>query len=122
MTTSGERPANFVQDHLNIYLEDGEKGHMWSGMPALLLTTKGRESGDPYTTPLIYGRDGDRYLLVASRGGAPKHPGWFRNLIKSPDVEIQVKADRFPARARTATPEEKGSLWEIMIKIFPGYD
>ena len=101
---------------------NGEDGHIWSEVSTLLLTTKGRNTGNPYTTPLIYGQDGDHYLLVASRGGAPKHPGWYRNLVKHPNVEIQVKADRFPARARTATPEEKGPLWEIMTKIWPAYD
>lgn len=95
---------------------------MWSGAPTLLLTTKGRTTGDLNTTPLIYGQDGDRYLLVASRGGAPRNPGWYRNLVKNPDVEIQLKDDRFPARARTATSEEKGALWEIMTKIWPAYD
>jgi deazaflavin-dependent oxidoreductase (nitroreductase family) len=95
---------------------------MWSGVPTLLLTTTGRNSGQPYTTPLIYGKDGDRYLLVASRGGAPRHPGWYRNLVKYPDVELQVLADRFAAVARTATPEEKPSLWAVMTQIWPAYD
>ena len=61
-------------------------------------------------------------MLVASRGGAPTNPGWYRNLVIQPDVEIQVKADRFSVRARTATPEEKGPLWELMAKIWPNYD
>ena len=105
------------------YLEtNGEDGHIWSGAPTLLLTTTSRNTGSPYTTPLIYGRDDDRYLIVASRDGAPQHPGWYRNLAKHPDVELQVLADRFPARARTATPEEKPALWGIMTKIWPAYD
>ena len=112
-----------VNDHLTRYLSTGgEDGHIWSGAPTLLLTTTGRESGEPYTTPLIYGKDGDHYLLVASRTGAPRHPGWYRNLCKTPDVELQVLADRFPARARTATPEEKPALWSIMTKVWPAYD
>ena len=123
MTTPGERPSNWVQDHLKRYLEtNGEDGHMSSGAPTLLLTTTGRNFGQPYTTPLIYGQDGDRYLLVASRGGAPRHPGWYRNLAKQPDVDVQVKADRFRARARTATEEEKLALWSIMTKIWPAYN
>ena len=123
MTAPGNRPSNWIQDHLTRYLEtDGKDGHIWRGVPTLLLTTTGRYLGNPYTTPLIYGRDGDRYLLVASRGGAPRHPGWYRNLVKNPDVEVQVLADRFPARARTATPEEKPALWAIMTKIWPDYD
>ncbi len=59
---------------------------------------------------------------MASRGGAPQHPGWYKNLAKHPDVELQVLADRFPARARTATPDEKAALWGIMTKIWPAYD
>ncbi|PKB73044.1 MAG: nitroreductase [SAR202 cluster bacterium Io17-Chloro-G7] len=122
MSTPNERPSTWIQDHIKIYLDNPEEGHMWSGAPTLLLTTKGRTTGDLNTTPLIYGQDGDRYLLVASRGGAPRNPGWYRNLVKNPDVEIQLKDDRFPARARTATSEEKGALWEIMTKIWPAYD
>jgi len=123
MTAPIERPVNWIEDHLNRYLEtNGEDGHIFSGVPTLLLTTMGRKTGQPYTTPLIYGQDGDRYLLVASRGGAPTNPGWYRNLVIQPDVEIQVKADRFSVRARTATPEEKGPLWELMAKIWPNYD
>jgi len=123
MTAPIERPVNWIENHLNRYLEtNGEDGHIFSGVPTLLLTTMGRKTGQPYTTPLIYGQDGDRYLLVASRGGAPTNPGWYRNLVIQPDVEIQVKADRFSVRARTATPEEKGPLWELMAKIWPNYD
>ena len=123
MPISSERPSNWVQDHLHSYLRtNGEDGHIWSGVPTLLLTTTGRNSGKPYTTPLIYGRDGARYLIVASRGGAPQHPGWYRNLAKHPNVEVQVLADRFPAHAQTATPDEKSALWGIMTAIWPGYD
>ncbi len=123
MTTPTERPANWVQDHLERYLKtNGEDGHIFNDVPTLLLTTTGRNTGELNTTPLIYGRDGDRYLLVASRGGAPRHPGWYKNLAKHPDVELQVLADRFPARARTATPKEKAALWPIMAKIWPDYD
>jgi deazaflavin-dependent oxidoreductase (nitroreductase family) len=88
----------------------------------LLLTTTGRHSGQPRTTPLIYGRDGDRYLVVASRGGAPKHPDWYQNLVAQPEVHVRVMADRFKARARTATAAEKPPLWKTMAAIFPPYD
>jgi deazaflavin-dependent oxidoreductase (nitroreductase family) len=100
----------------------GEEGHIWQGVPTLLLTTKGHRSGEPRTTPLIYGRDGDRYLVVASRGGAPTHPSWYENLVAEPLVEIQVMADRFPAKARTATAAEKPALWKKMTAIWPAYD
>ena len=123
MTTSGRRPAGWVQDHLTRYLQsNGEDGHLWNGVPTLLLTTTGRRSGKPHTTPLIYGRDGDRYLVVASRGGAPHHPAWYLNLAERPEVEVQVLADRFRANARTAAPNEKPALWAIMAGIFPPYN
>ena len=100
----------------------GRDGHIWEGVTTLLLTTKGRRSGEPRTTPLIYGRDGDRYLVVASRGGAPKHPDWYENLVANPEVHVQVMADRFRARARTATATEKPAVWKTMAAIWPPYD
>ena len=126
MTTQNEpvrRPPNWRDDHIRRYLEtDGADGHIWSGVPTLLLTTTGRRSGKPHLTPLIYGRDGDRYVVVASRGGADHHPEWYLNLRDRPEVQLQVGAERFPARARTASPEEKPALWKLMAGIWPGYD
>ncbi|HEX2413451.1 MAG TPA: nitroreductase family deazaflavin-dependent oxidoreductase [Solirubrobacteraceae bacterium] len=111
-------------EHVRSYLEtDGEVGHDWrNGSSVLLLTTTGRRSGDPRTTPLIYGRRGDDYLVVASKGGSPETPAWYVNLREQPDVELQVLGDRFPARARTATPEEKPGLWQEMVGHWPDYD
>ncbi len=118
----GTRPQ-WIQDHMSRYLATGgAEGHIWNGVPTLLLTTKGARSGQPYTTPLIYGRDGDRYLVVASRGGAPTHPQWYRNLVKNPEVEIQVKSDRLQANARPATAEEKPALWSKMAGTWPAYN
>ena len=97
-------------------------GHIWEGVPTLLLTTTGRRSSESRTTPLIYGRDGDRYLLVASRGGAPTHPGWYQNLVAQPEVRVQVLADRFKARARAATAAERPALWKAMTAIWPAYE
>jgi len=114
----------FGRRHVERYREtDGEHGHDWKrGSSTLLLTTTGRRSGQPHTSPLIYGRHGDDYLLVASQGGAPENPDWYFNLEANPDVEIQVKGDRIHARARTATPEEKPELWSIMTREWPDYD
>ena len=120
---SGIRSAGWQADHARRYLEtNGEDGHIWRGVPTLLLTTTGRRTGAPYTTPLIYGEDNGRYIVVASRGGAPEHPQWYRNLVAQPAVAVQVKADRFPARARTASAEEKPALWKLMASIWPAYD
>ena len=122
MTTSGgARP--WVREHLERYLQtDGEDGHIWRGVPTLLLTTTGRKSGEPYTTPLIYGEDAGRYVVVASRGGAPSHPQWRRNIEANPSVGVQVAAQKFQATARTASPDEKPALWALMTGIYPPYD
>lgn len=110
-------------EHARIYQEtNGEEGHIWRGAPILLLTTKGRKSGKQYTTPLIYGQDGDRYLIVGSRGGADDHPQWYLNLVANPEIEVQVLADKFKARARTAEGEEKARLWKTMTSVWPAYD
>jgi deazaflavin-dependent oxidoreductase (nitroreductase family) len=114
--------AGWIIEHMNRYLEtNGEDGHDWRGVTTLLLTTTGRKTGEPLQLPLIYGMDGDRYLVVASKGGAPKHPAWYLNLVANPDVEVQVKADKFKAKARAATAEEKPPLWAKMAKLFPNY-
>lgn len=111
------------EEHTKVYREtDGESGYIWNGAPILLLTTTGRRSGQQRTTPLIFGQDGDDYLIVASMGGMPRHPWWYENLVANPEAEIQVKADTIPVTARTASPDEKARLWPIMREIWPSYD
>lgn len=118
-----DSPTERVAEHVRSYLEtDGENGHLFMGFPTLLLTTRGRRSGKLRRTPLIYGRDGDRYLLVASNAAAPRHPAWYLNVVARPEVAVQVKADTFTAQARTATVEEKRLFWSRMAAIFPQYD
>jgi deazaflavin-dependent oxidoreductase (nitroreductase family) len=111
------------EEHIRRYREtDGEVGYLWNGVPALLLTTKGRRSGEPRTSALIFGRDGDDYLVVASVGGGPKHPSWYLNLTANPAAEIQVLGDRIPVTARTASDGEKPRLWQIVTEVWPNYD
>ncbi len=118
-----DSPSGWVAAHIRRYVEtDGRDGHRWRGVNTLLLTTRGRRSGKLRRTALIYGRSGERYLVVASQGGAPRNPSWYLNLTGDPEVDLQVGADRFPARARTATAEEKPGLWRIMTSIWPDYD
>lgn len=114
----------FGQEHVDKYRETGgEVGHEWQpGVFTLLLTTTGRRTGDPYTTPLIYGRDGDDYVVVASKGGDDDHPDWYLNLEADPDVELEVGDREIAATARTASPEEKQRLWPMMAEIWPDYD
>ena len=113
----------WMADHLQRYLAtNGADGHVWRGVPTLLLTTTGSRSGEPRLLPLIYGRDGDRYVVVASKGGAPDHPAWYTNLVASPEVTLQVGAAKFRARARTANRDERPRLWKLMTRIWPAYD
>jgi deazaflavin-dependent oxidoreductase (nitroreductase family) len=114
----------FGAEHVRRYLEtDGEVGYRWrNGAPILILTTTGRRSGEERVKPLIFGEDEGRYVVVASKGGAKHHPDWYLNLQADPDVHVQVKADRFAARARTAEGEERARLWERMAEIWPAYD
>jgi deazaflavin-dependent oxidoreductase (nitroreductase family) len=121
MTCEGE--MLFGREHIDRYIEtDGAEGHEWEGTTALLLTTTGRKSGRRHTVPLIYQENDGDYLVVASKGGADEPPEWYLNLSADPQVEVQVLADRFTARARTASPEEKPALWQAMTAVWPGYD
>ena len=113
----------FGQEHVRVYQEtDGEQGYDWRGTEVLLLTTTGRVSGQERTTPLIHRTDGGNWVLVASKGGAPEHPDWYKNLEADPAATIQVKADRIPVRARTAQGDERSRLWQLMTEVWPAYD
>jgi deazaflavin-dependent oxidoreductase (nitroreductase family) len=113
----------FGQDHVNRYVDtDGAEGHDWQGTHVLILTTTGRRSGEARRNPLIYGRHGDAYLVVGSKGGSQRPPAWYLNLQAQPQVEVQVLGDRFRARARTATAEERAALWPTMTAEWPAYD
>jgi proline iminopeptidase len=122
----------WMVDHTNLYLSSGGKqGHMYTikqpdrpelSVPSLLLTTKGRKSGEKYIFPLFYGKSGNSYFIVASKGGAPDHPGWYKNLDNDPEVELQVKDEIFRARARTASGEERERLWRKANEVWPHYD
>lgn len=127
MTARRERtfdsPKGWVSRHVREYVETGgRKGHRWSGVNTLLLTTRGRKTGKLRRTALIYGRDGDRYLVVASSGGSKTHPSWYLNLREDPKVHVQVADDRFEARAITASAADRSRLWRVMTSIWPEYD
>ena len=111
------------ESHINAYREtNGEAGYLWNGVPTLLLTTKGRRTGESRTSALIFARDGDDYLVVASMGGAPRHPQWYLNLTANPEAEVQVRADHIPVVARTATPAEKPRVWRVVTDAWPNYE
>jgi proline iminopeptidase len=113
----------FGAEHVRRYEEtDGAVGHVWNGVPCCVLTTTGRRSGEERKFALIYGRDGDDVIVVASKGGSPEHPGWYRNLVAHPDARVQILGERFAGRAHTAVGEERGRLWDLMRAIWPSYD
>jgi len=92
----------------------GAVGRHVGGRPALLLHTTGRRSGQRRTAALVYARDGDDYVVIASYGGAPKHPAWYLNLVAQPEVEVQVGREVQPARAHVADGDERQRLWELV--------
>jgi deazaflavin-dependent oxidoreductase (nitroreductase family) len=113
----------FGDEHVRQYeATAGKVGHDWNGTTCLILHTTGRKSNETRKNPLIYGRDGDNYVVVASKGGAPDNPGWYKNLVAHPDVKIQVRDKVLSVKARTGTPADKRRVWPIMTKEWPDYD
>ncbi|WP_034268377.1 nitroreductase family deazaflavin-dependent oxidoreductase [Haloechinothrix halophila] len=114
----------FGDEHVRRYEEtDGEEGHIWlNGVPCLVLTTTGRKTGKERKFALIYQEHDGDYVVVASKGGAENHPDWYLNLVDNPDVTVQVGADKFSAKARTASGEERAALWSKMAAVWPDYD
>jgi deazaflavin-dependent oxidoreductase (nitroreductase family) len=113
----------FGQEHVRVYREtNGEHGYHWRGATVLLLNTTGRRSGEPRTMPLIYRADGDRFIVVGSKGGWKDNPLWYENLKENPDVTIEVKGETMPVRASVAEGEERARLWSLMTEVWPDYD
>jgi deazaflavin-dependent oxidoreductase (nitroreductase family) len=113
----------FGEEHVRVYREtSGERGYHWRGTTILLLSTKGRNTGELRTTPLIHRTDDGRWVIVASKGGAPEHPGWYENLLAEPNASIQVQDEEIPVRASTAAGEERSRLWALMVEVWPAYD
>ncbi|MCB2077382.1 MAG: nitroreductase family deazaflavin-dependent oxidoreductase [Novosphingobium sp.] len=110
-------------EHVRVYREtNGETGYLWNGVPTLLFTSKGRKSGEMRTIPIIYTPVGDKYVIIASKGGSPTHPAWYLNISEDPNIEVQIKGDVFPATARTAGSPEREELWAEAVKAWPNYD
>ena len=125
MSPAGYEPSPWkpIADHVARYLAtDGADGFEWEGAQCVILTTVGRRSGSLRRAPLIRVRDGERYLMVASMGGAPRHPEWYLNLVANPEVTIQDRADVHHLTARTASPAEKTELWPLAVSQWPDYD
>jgi deazaflavin-dependent oxidoreductase (nitroreductase family) len=117
-----DNPTGWVAEHVRRYVESGgRRGHRFNGRDALLLTTRGRRTGRLRRTALYYGRDGDRYVLVATPVAGGGDPAWYRNLVAGPAVVVQVRTETFAAVARPATAGERARLWELMVGVFPKY-
>lgn len=107
--------------HTALYRVSGGKvGGRMRGAPVLLLSVTGRKSGKRRTTPLLYGREGDAYVLIASAGGAPRNPAWYLNL-QGQEPEVLVGRQRVQVRARDAEGEERERLWALMVALYPAY-
>lgn len=110
-------------EHVRVYREtNGEQGYIWNGSPILLLTSKGRKSGEDRTIPIIFTGWGEGWAIIASKGGSPTHPKWYLNVLDDPHVQVQVKGDVYEALARTAGSPEREQIWAEAIKHWPNYD
>src|SRR5271168_4232920 len=132
MAKPQESPSlpDWIKNHIARYVAtDGADGYLWDAslgggkgmVPTLLLTTVGRKSGRILTLPLIFGRSGPDYIVVASKGGAPAHPAWYLNLQANPEAHVQVKGEKFDARAQIADAAERAALWPKMVEIYGPY-
>ncbi len=120
----------WIKDHVELYQRDGEAAHLWDAalgggkglLSTLLLTTKGRKSGNSLSIPLIYRpTDSGGYCVIASKGGAPAHPAWYLNLMDQPEVQVKVANDEFKATARIADGMERETLWKKMVEYYAPY-
>ncbi|MFH8791252.1 nitroreductase family deazaflavin-dependent oxidoreductase [Streptomyces sp. NPDC017941] len=125
MTASEEAvlsPTGWVAEQARRYEESGgTEGTTVHGAPCLLLDYRGRRTGQWRRTVLIYGRDGDDHLVVASNGGADEHPLWYLNLCDEPDVRLRVGTERFDARATTLSAQDKERVWPHLVDVFAPY-
>ena len=119
----------WIAEHRALYLKDGAAAHLYDTtfaggpglVPCLLLTTRGRKSGQPSLMPLIYGEAGGEYIIIASRGGSPRHPGWYHNLLEQDTVGLKVVNDEFQARWRLLEGNEREQVWQQMVKLYPPF-
>jgi deazaflavin-dependent oxidoreductase (nitroreductase family) len=115
-------PESWVAEQARRYEEsNGTEATDLKGAPCLLLDYQGYSTGEWRRTVLIYGRDGEDFLVVASKGGAREHPLWFRGLLAHPEVHVRVLGERFTARAEPLTPQEKAEVWPDLLEIYPPY-
>ncbi len=100
----------------------GVVGGTFAGAPMILVNHVGAKSGKAYTSPLVYTRDGDNFVIIASKGGAPEHPQWFHNLVANPDITVEVGTETIPVKARVAEGEERARLYRAQADAMPNFD
>ena len=118
--------TGWIAQHRGKYLADGNAGHLWDStvgggpgpLPTLLLTTIGKKSGTESVMPLLYGKVAGGYAIIASKGGDPKHPGWYHNLVAKPEVKVQVATEVFKAKTRVAVGAERAAIWSQMVAMY----
>lgn len=121
--------AGWIAKHRDLYLQDGAAGHLWDStfaggpglLPTLLLTTIGAKSGQESVMPLLYGKVTGGYAIIASKGGDPKHPGWFHNLSKQSECKLQVATEVFKVRSRVVSGAERKAVWDQMAAMYPPF-
>ena len=115
--------TNFNQEIIDQFRDNGGeiKEGIFKGAPMLVLTTTGARTGATHTTPLVHTRDGDRYIIIASKGGAPTNPAWYHNLVANPTVTVEVGTEKFQARATPALGEERDRLFEAQATLMPNF-
>ena len=122
-TAKGTDITLLGDEHVRVYREtSGATGYLWNGVPTLLITSTGRKSGEKRTIPIIFTQVGDKYVVIASKGGSATHPAWYLNIQDDPAVEVQIKGDIFKARTRTAQSPEREALWAAAVATWPNYD
>lgn len=123
----GQRPgvdySLLNESHVAAYREtNGEKGGVWNGATAVLVTTKGRKSGEMRTIAIIGKQVGDNFVIIASKGGSPTHPLWYLNILDDPNVEFQYLADKWEGIARTAESPEREAMWAEACSQWPAFN
>ena len=121
--------SGWIAKHRELYLSDGAAGHLWDStvaggpgpLPTLLLTTIGRKSGKESIMPLLYGNVGNNFAIIASKGGDPRHPGWFHNLMVTGEAKIQVATEILQIQATVATGAERHAVWDQMAAMYPPF-
>ena len=114
--------SDFNENVINEFRANGGKvGGQFEGARMMLLTTTGAKSGETRTTPVVYTKDGERFVIIASKAGAPTNPDWFHNLVANPEVILEVGHERFPARATVLSGEERRRLYDAQAALMPGF-